>query len=253
MLAHRMMFSLITVSLWLSAACGGGESADVDTRGSTEVAALERLAEKGQEMFRDQDFGKTGVACIDCHADFDENKTTDGRIRPGHSILGAHARAHAWNGEFTGDALRHTAAGAAKCAWQFQERGAGVETALSEEEAAALMAFYEYISPEEQIPMLNWTAVTWPGDPDFEAETFEQALAPIEKLRGDHLRGERVYGMACAFCHDHGIGPAMRILKRKVDHLPAVVRAGEDGMPFFSRDKLTDQDIADIKAFVTRQ
>ncbi|MBR9976908.1 MAG: cytochrome c [Bacteroidetes bacterium] len=253
MFARRISLSLIFVSLWLSAACGGRESPEIDTRGSAEVVAMERLAEKGQEIFRDRDFGETGVACIDCHADFDEDRNPDGRIRPGHSILGAHARAHAWNGEFTGAALRHTGAGAAKCAWQFQERGAGIETALSEEEAAALIAFYEYISPDEQIPMLNWTAVTWPGDPDFEKETFEQALAPIEKLRGDQQRGERVYDMACASCHDHGIAPAKRILKRKVDRLPAVVRAGEDGMPFFSRNKLSDQDIADVKAFVARQ
>jgi mono/diheme cytochrome c family protein len=253
MMDARSVFPvLIIVACWLLPACGRDRTPATEVRGKAEIAAFERLAERGQEIFRDRDFGRTGVACMDCHTDYDEAGKDDGRIRPGHSILGVHARAYAWNGEFSGDALRRTAGGAAKCAWHFQERGTGVETALSAEEVAALMAFYEYISPGDEIPMLNWQAVTWPGDPDFDPVSFEQAIEPIEKLRGDWQHGERLYGMACAFCHDHGIGPAMRILKRKADRLPSVVRAGEDAMPFFSRDKLTDQDIADIKAFVSR-
>lgn len=235
----------------LLAGCGGGEEKQ-DAPGSTDTAALEQLAQRGQEIFRDRSLGESGVACMDCHADYDETEKTDGRIRAGHSILGAHRRAHTWNGEFSGDALQRTAAGAAKCAWQFQARGQGVETALSAEEAGALMAFFEYVSPKDEPPMLNWTAVTYPGDPDFDGEAFKSELAVIESLRGDATRGERVYGMACAFCHDNGLGPAMRNLKRKADRVPRTVRAGDETMPFFSRDKLTDQDIADLKAFISR-
>ena len=240
----------ILAALLLAGCGGGGEKKDA--AGSTDTAALEKLAERGQEIFRDRSLGESGVACMDCHTDYDEAEKNDGRIRAGHSILGAHRRAQTWNGEFTGDALRRTAAGAAKCAYQFQASGQGVETALSAQDAEALMAFYEYISPHEEPPMLNWTAVTYPGDPDFDEEAFTTELAVIESLRGDAARGETVYGMACAFCHDNGLGPAMRNLKRKADKLPRTVRAGDETMPFFSRDKLTDQDIADLKAFISR-
>lgn len=243
--------TFIIAALLLSA-CGGGEGERKDAAGHPDTATLEKLAQRGQEIFRDRSLGEAGVACMDCHADYDEDGKTDGRIRAGHSILGAHRRAQTWNGEFTGDALRRTAAGAAKCAYQFQARGQNVETALSAEEAEALMAFYEYVSPQDEPPMLNWTAVTYPGDPDFDEEAFNTELAVIESLRGDAARGERVFGMACAFCHDNGLGPAVRKLKRKADKLPRTVRGGDETMPFFSRDKLTDQDIADLKAFISR-
>ncbi len=231
--------------------CGNGTRKNAGTSGMN-TAQLEELAQKGQEIFRDRKLGESGIACMDCHTDYDEESKNDGRVRAGHSVLGAHRRAQTWNGEFTGDALRRTAAGAAKCAFQFQARGQNIETALSADEAAALMAFYEYISPEDEPPMLNWTAVTYPGDPDFNAEAFDKEIETIESLRGDAVHGERVFGMACAFCHENGLGAPMRVVKRKVEHLPRAVRSGDETMPFFSRDKLTDQDIADIKAFIAR-
>ncbi|MBN1448126.1 MAG: cytochrome c, partial [Bacteroidetes bacterium] len=102
-------------------------------------------------------------------------------------------------------------------------------------------------------PRLTWTAVTWPGDPDFNAEAFEAELETIEKLRGNAVRGRELFDRACAPCHDTGIGPATRLLKRKAAQLPRIVRAGEESMPFFSRDKLTDQDVADVQEFVAAQ
>jgi mono/diheme cytochrome c family protein len=242
---------LVPVVAVLFVGCGSGEKKEGNAEG-TDTAAIEQLAQKGQEIFRDRHLGESGVACMDCHTDYDEDSKNDGRIRAGHSILGAHKRAQTWNGEFSGDALRRTAAGAAKCAYQFQARGQSIETALSEQEAAALMAFYQYISTSDEPPMLNWTAVTYPGDPDFSAEALKTELETIESLRGDATRGEKVFGMACAFCHENGLGPAMRIVKRKVANLPRNARTGDETMPFFSRDKLTDQDIADIKAFIAQ-
>lgn len=246
-----MKYSVVIIAGLMLTACGGGNEKD-QAAGTTDAAALEKLAERGQEIFRDRDLGEAGVACMDCHADHDESTNTDGRIRAGHPILGAHRRAQTWNGTFSGDALATTAAGAAKCAWQFQARGQSVETALSAEEAAALMAFYEYVSPADEPPMLNWTAVTYPGDPDFSEEAFKRDLETIELLRGDAARGEKVFGMACAFCHDNGLGPALSKLRRKPERVPRTVRAGDETMPFFSRDKLTDQDVADLKAFIAR-
>lgn len=242
---------LVVMAVVVLTACGGGGDRDAREDGR-DPAALEKLAERGQEIFRDRGFGEAGIACMDCHADYDESTNTDGRIRAGHPILGAHRRAQTWNGEFSGDALARTAAGAAKCAWQFQARGQSIESALSADDAAALMAFYEYISPVDEPPMLNWTAVTYPGDPDFDEENFKRDLETVEVLRGDAKRGEKVFGMACAFCHDNELGPAQRKLSRKPERVPRTVRAGDDTMPFFSRDKLTDQDVADLKAFIAR-
>lgn len=243
---------MLTATLIFFAACGSDSDTEAADEGDADGQAQEKLAERGQDIFRDRGFGEIEIACIDCHADFDEALAEEDRIRPGHSILGAHQRAETWNGEFSGDGLRRTAAGAAKCAWLYQEKGSGVEDALSEDEAAALMAFYAYVSPGNEPPLLSWEAVTWPGDPDFEAEAFEKEMEAIAQLRGVASRGEAMFARACAPCHDNGLGPATRIIRRKADQVPATVRGGEDTMPFFSRDRLSDQDIADIQEFLSR-
>jgi mono/diheme cytochrome c family protein len=244
--------AMLFCALILLSSCGSGDGEAEKNTGNETTVSLEQKAERGQQIFRDRSFGSIEIACVDCHADFDETLARDDRIRPGHSILGAHQRVESWNGEFSGDGQRRTAAGAAKCAWLYQEKGSGVEDALSEEEAEALMAYYAYISPGDEPPKLSWSAVTWPGDPDFSDEAFERDIASIDDLRGNPVHGKEMFDRACAPCHDTGLGPATRILKRKVEMLPATVRGGEETMPFFSRDRLTDQDIADIKSFVAQ-
>lgn len=243
---------LIMAGMLLLAACGQKESGEAQQGDNEDVGTQEQLAERGQDLFRSRSLGEIEIACADCHADFNEALVKDDRIRPGHSILGAHQRVETWNGEFTGEGLRRTAAGAAKCAYLYQEKGSDVETALTADEALALMAYFAYVSPGDEAPRLDWDAVTWPGDPDFDAEAFETELAGIEKLRGNPDRGAEMFDRACAPCHDTGLAPATRLLKRKAQHLPAAVRGGEESMPFFSRDRLTDQDIADIHSFIVR-
>ena len=207
------------------------------------------LAEKGKDMFYSPDFGYSGLACSDCHSDYDDKLETD-RILPGHSILGAAARVETWNGEFTGEKLKRTAAGAAKCAYLYLERGKSVENAMTSQEAAALMAFFAYVSTGEETPRMDWQAVTWPGDPGFKRDAFDAAMQEVARMRGDAARGGRMFERACSLCHGTDIGPAPAMLRRKVDRIAATVRRGAEGMPFFSRDKISDQDIADITAWI---
>lgn len=242
---------LAAAALTVLAACGGNGEKTGDA-GDRDPATLEQRAERGQAIFRDRSFGEVEIACVDCHADFDETLVKDDRIRAGHSVLGAHQRVETWNGEFSGDALQRTGAGAAKCAYLYQERGSSIETALTEEEASALMAYYEYISPGNEPPKLAFDAVSWPGNPDYSAEAVEKELEGIAALRGDAAKGSALFDRACAPCHDTGLGPATRIIKRKADRLPKTVRTGDGSMPFFARDKLTDQDVADLQAFIAR-
>lgn len=244
----RPLLMFITAAA-LFTACASEEEGG--SRGDTRtIATQEQLAERGQDIFRDRALGEYGIACVDCHADFDEALANDERIRPGHSILGAHQRVDTWNGEFSGDGLRRTAAGASKCAYMYQGRGNSIDDALTEAEAAALMAFYAYISPGDHPPRLEWDVVTWPGDADFSDEDLEKEMQGIDELRGNPTRGKVLFDRTCAPCHDTEIAPAYRHVRRKVDRLPMIVRGGSDSMPFFSRDKLTDQNIADIQAFV---
>lgn len=212
-------------------------------------------AREGQRIFRSRTFGIVEIACADCHAEHEDRLQPPERLLSGHSILGAAARQLAWNGEFRGKELQRTAAGAAKCALVYQQRGKSIESALSEIEADALMAFYAAISTGSEPSRLPWSAVTYPGDTTMSSETLDRLLEPLARLRGNAQRGEDIYRRACGLCHGPGgleLGPALKTQKKSLDDIPRLIRAGKGSMPFFSRDKLSDADIADIVAYVER-
>jgi cytochrome c553 len=212
-------------------------------------------ARTGQAIFRNAHFGPVGIACADCHADYEDRLQPHDRLLPGHSIVGAAGRQLAWNGMFRGESFRRAAAGAAMCAKLYQRRAATVDAALSAEEADALFAFFKAISAGSEQSQLPWTAVTFPGDTTVSKETLVRLTEPIWKLRGNADRGETTYARACAFCHArgaHSSGPSLKAQKKALPDVPLVIRAGMGAMPFFSRDKLSDTDIADLLAYIDR-
>jgi len=234
--------------------CGSKNQAD-EKLFQTTNSATPQLVAQGKALFENRNLGEVDIACIDCHSEYDDYLDSDERIRAGHAILGAHKRVSTWNGQFQGNALRRTAAGAAKCASIYQLCADDIGAALSNEEAEALLAYFGAISTGNEPPRLVWSSVSYPGDPRYSKESVLNAIAPIEKLHGDGVKGEVLFRKTCMLCHgpgSRGIGPAIQVMKKHIDDLTRVVRTGYDNMPFFSRDKLSDQDIADIKAWVER-
>lgn len=136
------------------------------------------------------------------------------------------------------------------CAGIYQGRKGGPESILPPKDAAALLAFFTAITTGKTAAQLSWTAVTYPGNPSFDKAAFAQEVARIEALRGNAGRGKDLWKRACAFCHENELGPPPKKVVKHADRLVAFVRGGSESMPFFSRDKLTDQDVADIRAFV---
>ncbi len=243
-----MKHTLIILSIvFLFSACGSDERKGERSGEGRDLSDIEELATRGLEIFRDRGFGEYEVACADCHADFDEQLADDDAIRPGHSIIGAHRRPKTWNGQFSGTALKSTAAGASKCAHLFQDRGTSVANALTQSEADALMAFYEYVSTGTEAMMLQWDALTWPGDTSLSRDALKAEVERLTAMRGNAERGEALFKRCCARCHHNGYAPAVRMLKRNITRN---MRAGYGSMPFFSRDKLSDQDVADIRTFL---
>ncbi len=243
---------LLAAALALLVGCG--RDADTRQEGGTRNATAEAaLARTGQEIFRNRDFGSTGVACADCHSDGDERIAHPTRIFAGHSIVGAARRVATWNGAVSGEALAATAAGSATCAQRYLERVLPDGRSLRQDEADALMAFFEAISTGDEAARIQWTAVTWPGDPDTARAKVDAAVARIMTKRGNAERGATLFSKACGICHGTGglgVGPSYRMLKRKLDELPRVVRSGSENMPFFATDRLSDQEIADIRAWL---
>jgi len=208
------------------------------------------LVMQGKEIFYDRRFGARPVACADCHADYVENRIRAARdIKPGRPILGAYRRISAWNGEFTGGALRRYGAGAARCALLYQGRGRSYDDALTRSESRALLAYFQAVSPGDEPRHVAWTALNRPADSLRLSEAVEKAL----RRRGDPERGGEVFDRACRMCHvpgDMAAGPDLRSRVFDAAATARLVWTGRDAMPFFPPDKLSPADAADLLAFL---
>jgi mono/diheme cytochrome c family protein len=248
------LWSITLVLSFFSLGCESekeqAETADAFTRGSIS----QQQAQYGFEMFHDSSFGDEAVACSDCHADFLDSLDVE-HIRPGHSILGVTSRSSTWYGEFSDEALQETAFGAAKCALIYQSRGTTLTEALSPTEAEALISFYRFVSVGDESQPNEWISLSYPGDPRFKRDSIVAIADSLSDLKGDEARGKIMFGKACASCHSgssQSEAPSPRRLRRYLPRVFLQVRAGKGIMPFFSYDKLSNQDIADIKEWLYR-
>jgi len=118
-------------------------------------AEISEQAQLGRELFYDPSFGGTlnpkkisGLACADCHADFDEDANPDGKIRAGHSIIGVPQRGEAKGGMIKADIFRRAAGGGGFCYQHFLQREPANKVdpiSIPEDQAAALLAYFEHV------------------------------------------------------------------------------------------------------------
>ena len=227
-------------------------------------AEMSEQAKMGRELFSDPSFGGTlnpskvsGLSCSDCHADFDEATNPDGRIRAGHSIVGVPHRGTAKGGIITAAIFERAAGGGGFCYQHFLQKIPSDKvdpTAIPEEQAAALMAYFNHVSGDNKGPEFQPTVM----DKDAASAAAEKIIA----MEGDSQRGWKLYGQACNVCHPtakkSGIGSQLvkrrppRDLEKRKHQIATYVRKGGFIMPHFAEDRLSNQDIADIVAFIAK-
>ena len=225
-------------------------------------AQMSDKAKMGRELFYDPSFGGTldpervsGLACANCHADFDETKNPDGKIRAGHSIVGVPHRGEAKGGMIKGADFRRAAGGGGFCYEHFLKRVPTNKvnpTAIPEEQAEALMAYFEYVTGDNKGPQFQMKMLS--------KEEADAAADKIVAMKGDPKNGWKVFSRTCNDCHPTaqkaGIGTALvrRRMRgdigKKLHKIASYTRKGGSVMPFFAEDRLSDQDLADIVAFI---
>ena len=116
-------------------------------------------------------------------------------------------------------------------------------------EAALRPAPVAPLAPSSQRPSLPLT----PASPVAGTPAAAGALPA-----GDAAAGQRVFAAQCNSCHpgaNAGIGPAVygpQFAERYPEDSPliAVIRQGKGGMPGFSSDQVSDQDLANMVAYM---
>ena len=160
---------------------------------------------------------------------------------------------------YKADGLKKVAYGASLCAAVFQKRAdiKTVDKALSADEVDVLN---EYLTAIGSNPgaMTSNLKIQWAGKPTFSDEAPDDKIAKpvvkaIMKLPGDPAAGEKVFGASCGTCHsinDKKIGPPMVKVAKDMNYVAQTVRFGSGDMAFYTKDVLTDQQVADAVAFI---
>ncbi|MCS7228720.1 MAG: c-type cytochrome [Candidatus Kryptonium sp.] len=233
------------------------------SRDQTKNIKLPEDVKRGREIFYDSNYGTTGLACANCHADFDDVTYPDDKIRPGHNLIGAHRRKITWYGKFRGETLKITAGGAGLCIVLYQKKEGAVNPlkALSPEDSQALLAYFEFISGEIEVEKLTSQPLVLPWDDETtRKEKINRIKDKILNLSGNPENGAIIYEKACEQCHleEINIGPPILFTQKiTAEKIIEMIRAGssassETPMPFFTPDKLSDQEIADLIAYIVR-
>jgi mono/diheme cytochrome c family protein len=225
-----------------------------------EATAMNDKAKKGQLIFYNASLGKVRVACATCHTD-GSPKTQGDLIRQGHTLAGVASRTATWNGMYKGDQLKKYAYGASLCAAYFMNRAEGnIDQALSADEVDALNEYYSAINSAPGAMTSNlkiqWVAKVMKDEESPDPAVAKPVVKAIMKLPGDPKSGEALFGKSCGACHtinDKKVGPPMVKAAKDVNFVAQAVRFGSGHMAFYAKDILSDQQIADVIAYVQSQ
>lgn len=205
-------------------------------------------ASEGRLVFNDPGLGKNGVACADCHATVkNEAKRGDGHIRAGHTLAGV-AKRPFWRGDRERRFYRNLGDAVGVCVQVFQ---GGDE--LGQEDLRALTAYLKRLSKKRRQPALR-IETALEADLDYNRPKYRN---------GDPTAGRALFYRACHSCHPHGrSGVAPSIVGLDVPDIAKAVREGNGllrgarkgsaWMPAFGKDRLSNAQVADIAAYVSR-
>ncbi len=118
------------------------------------------------------------------------------------------------------------------------------------------MRFY-IISALVFIPLLALISLAQPFITGFVERPIGPEFAETQSGPGDPTRGEALYRSKCYGCHvpEAKVGPAQDTLDFKVryadsDTIASLIRAGRQPMPAFTEQMLSEQELADIIAYI---
>ena len=223
-------------------------------------------AEHGLRQFG-QKYG--GLSCADCHSTTAEDQPRPDRRRLGHTLADSTRRPSWWYGSLEASKGAKVDDAVLTCVARFQQRTWNTtlptlpdgrkdlsKVEHPREELAAIVSYLDTIARPGPHP----------ASP-AKRDASRAAIARVEALTGDAVRGREVWAKACALCHGNGgrneIGPSLRGATSP-DRLRVIdyVRAGptkserdtaDAWMPLFTPDVLPDQDLADVAELIDGQ
>jgi mono/diheme cytochrome c family protein len=202
------------------------------------------LVSKGKEIFY-QSSNLTGLKCADCHSDGTNTNNTNTKYFS--DVIGASKRTTVYSGTITGEDVKKKGAGASICWETYLKMG----RPITPEEINALNAYFESLKGD--IKESKYTTIALPTQDKAKLKEDQQKIAG---MTANVQNGEKIFKETCNFCHGG----------KTVKHVPSLfedfegnlksiiyhARFGVKLMPFYSYEKLSDQDIADISEYILK-
>ena len=243
--AYSLLIALITFSGLLTAWPAYGQM------------MLKGTSSAGRRLFHSPAISNNGLSCGHCHADFDENKRSDGLIRAAHSLYNAYYRETWWGKDpEEEDAYATIDEAALVCVVHYMRN----KTKLTAQQLLDLRAYLKSLS--------------------FKLVRIAQPLAAAADQTGEYpvyaggnrFDGKEIFYAACHSCHPNGnagIAPKSIPRDQEPSYYARYIREG-DGlgavlsgvdpnayqykkgrfMPFFGADRLSNEQIRDIIAYI---
>ncbi len=203
----------------------------------------------GKRLFRSTEISQSGLTCWHCHANFNEKKTPDDYVRPGHSMynVGYRSQFMKWNRE----PLRalEDAIGSCMSRWMTDRNERGYDGIPAPAHHVRQLAAYlrsEELSPEQKSKPI---------------EPILDDTLPSDRMLGlgDAAFGGAVFRQSCGICHKtEGTGPAPSLVRNGYSRyqiakkIRGLDKMGLNGlmMPSFSKDRISDRQLLNVVAFV---
>lgn len=192
---------------------------------------------------------ENNIACADCHSDGTNSSNPETKYFS--PVAGADKRPSTYHGKFKGDEVAKNAGGATVC-WESYLR---MKTPMTQDQITALNEFYESLEGADSSTEMVYETIALP---ERDKSKLKEVQKSIESLKGDPVKGEQTFKNACALCHGDNskIKKVPHILEDFEGNVKSVVynvRLGDGAMPFYKSNSLSDQDVADIAAYIMQK
>jgi len=219
-----------------------------DTTKKTSTTQTTGAGSSGKEIFYNKS-SENNIACADCHSD--GTNTNNPLTKYFSNIQGANKRTSTFLGKFKGEEVIRNAGGATFC-WQEYMR---MKTPLTDEQINSLNEYYASVATPDSPLEIKYETIALPVK---DKAKLKEEQKVIMELKGDPTKGEQSFNNACGFCHGENstvkkVPSVLEDFEGNVKSITFNARLGDAAMPFFKKNVLSDQDIADISSYILQK
>ena len=219
-----------------------------DTSKTKNTVSDNSISSAGKQLFYMKS-KENNIACSDCHSD--GSNTSNSLTKYFSDITGADKRTSTYHGRFTGEEVAKNAGGATVC-WETYLK---MKTPMTEDQIKSLNEYYSSLKSLTSLTEIKYETIALPVKDKVKLKEEQKT---IMGLQGNPAKGEADFKNSCAFCHGENsnikkVPTLFDEFEGNIKSITYNIRFGNGAMPFYKNSVLSDQEIADIAAYILKK